>query len=89
MEHLEHFIGNNAEEKKIATISLKDSFHRADHRHVSLAHTQVPVPALLSSKGKERHFTTQPVHTSASIGILASPWYQRAVHCPGVGKLSL
>lgn len=82
-EHLEHFIRNNVEEKKIATISLKD------HRHVSLAQTQFPVPALLSSKGKERHFTTQPVHTSASIGILASPWYQRAAHSPGVCKLSL
>lgn len=89
MEHLEHFTRNNVEEKNTATISLKDSFHTADHRHVSLAHTQVPVPALLSSKGKERHFTTQPVHTSASIGILASPWYQRAAHSPGVYKLSL
>lgn len=89
MEHLEHFTRNNVEEEKIITISLNDSFCRVDPRHVSLVHTQVAVPALLSSKGKEGHFTTQPVHTSASIDILVSPWYQRAAHCPGVCQLSL
>lgn len=55
----------------------------------SLVHIQVPVPALQSSKGEEGHFTTQPVHNSACIGILASPWYQTAAHCPGMCKISL
>lgn len=41
MEHLEHFTRNNVEVKKIITFSLNHSFCRADHRHVSLAHTQV------------------------------------------------
>lgn len=35
MEHLGHFTRNNVEDKKIITISLNDSFRRADHRHVS------------------------------------------------------
>lgn len=41
MEHLEHFPRNNVEVKKIITFSLNHSFCRADHRHVSLVHTQV------------------------------------------------
>lgn len=41
MEHFEHFTRNNVEIKKIITFSLNNSFCRADHRYISLVHTQV------------------------------------------------
>lgn len=88
MEHLEHFTRNNVEVKKIITFSLNHSFCRADHRHVSLVHTQVQSQLFRVVRAK-RGISLHTVHTSASTGILASPWYQTAAYCPGVCKISL